>query len=259
MVVPTADDASSSSTAACDSIAETTPVADAIEIVIADAGTTDAAAAVAGAWSEHLRLTHIRADAATGAIGAITRGAEAARGELLVIVDDRTRLLRGWLRPLVRTLRDTPDAGVVGGMLLTADGAVEEAGGVLFADGSITGFGQGSPDPRAPVLGYVRDVPYVSAGLLATRRGLLRRLGGVDHRFGERYADIDYCLRVQAAGLRVVYQPQSVAVGPTPPGVDASNDGRRRFTRRWTAALAALPQRPELFDAATWDRLARSA
>ncbi len=210
------------------SISETTPVTRALEVLVADS---------------------------------INAGAAAARGEILVVVGEHTRVLPGWLRPLVRTLRDTPEIGVAGAKLLATDGTVDAAGGVLFADGSVTGYGHGAPDPRAPLLGYERDVPYVSAGLLATRRGLLQRLGGVDDAFGQGHADVDYCLRVRAAGLRVVYQPQSVAVRDAEEVADAeaASAAHVRFVRRWATPLAAFPSRPERFDAATWERLALSS
>lgn len=215
------------------SISETTPVTGAIEILVADA--------------------------AEGSVAARNRAADTASGELLVFVADGTLVQPGWLRPLVRTLRDEPDVGVVGGKLVAADGSLAEAGGVIFADGSVTSFGRGSPDPQAPLLGFVRDVHFVSADLLATRSGLFRRSGGIDGGFHDGYEDVDYCLRVRAAGRRVVYQPQSVAVGVPRPAPALTSAAGKRFVRRWATPLAALPARPERFDAATWDRLARVA
>lgn len=256
VLVPTAD-APARLDACLRSIAETTPATGAIEIVIADAGTNDDGARVADRWSRQLALRHVRADPDRGAIGAVNPGAEAARGELLVVVSDDTHVLTGWLRPLVRTLRSEPDVGVVGARLLAADGTVEEAGGVIFSDGSVTGFGHGLPDPRALVLGYEREVPWVSGGLLATRRGLLRRLGGIDPLVGQRHGDVDFCLRVLAAGRRVVYQPQAVAVRHLPPDADAAGVPHPWFVRRWGSLLATLPARPAHFDDAAWGRLAR--
>jgi Glycosyltransferase like family 2 len=215
------------------SISDTTPVIDAIEIVVADA--------------------------AQGSILARNRAADEARGDLLVFVGDRTLAQPGWLRPLVRMLRDEPDVGVVGGKLVAGDGTLAEAGGVVFADGSLASFGSGSSDPQAPLFGFVRDVHFVSADLLATRTGLFRRMGGIDGLLHEGYEDADYCLRVRAAGRRVVYQPQSVVVTDARPAPAPASDAGKRFVRRWTAPLAALPARPERFDEATWDRLARVA
>ena len=179
-------------------------------------------------------------------------GAAEAQGELLVFVGDGAQPQRGWLRPLTRTLRDAPDVGAVGGLLVSPTGAVAAAGGVVFADGSAIGFGSGSPDSRSPLFRVVRDVPYVPASLLATRAGLLARLGGFDSLGDAEYAAVDLGLRMHAAGRRVVYHPQSVAV------VQEHEPGAapRLFTRRWAARMATLPARPEWFDAATWDRLA---
>jgi GT2 family glycosyltransferase len=242
------------------SIWQTTPVVGAIEIVVADATATEEGAGVAEAWSQRLGLRYVRAEPAQGLIAACNVGANAARGEFLMFLSDDMLALPGWLRPLVRTLRDEPDVGVAGGKLLSDHGGLEQAGGVIFADGSRASFGCGALDPDAPVYGFVRDVHYVSADLLATRAGLFRVLGGFDSLFlAGDYADVDYCLRVRAAGRRVVYQPQSAVVRRAEPADGTTNANRDRFTRRWTSTLASLPAPPEQFDDATWDRLARVA
>jgi len=217
------------------SIAQTTAVTGAIEVLVTDP------------------------DPARGAIAALNEGAEAARGGFLILVGDRTRVLPGWLRPLVRTLRESPDVGVVGGKLVGDAEVAQEGGGVLFADGSTAAFGRGLTDPYDPVLGYVREVDFVSASLLATRSGLLRCLGGFDDLLGESHADVDYCLRVRGAGRRIVFQPQSAVLAPSRAPADPASDARARFVRRWASSLAALPARPEQLDAAAWGRLAQRA
>ena len=123
-------------------------------------------------------------------------------------------------------------------------------------------------DPQWSVIGLSRNPPasnhgrlrYVSADLLATRAGLFRGSGGFDSLFlAGDYADVDYCLRVRAAGRRVVYQPQTAVVRHTEPAKGTTSADRDRFTRRWLSTLASLPAPPERFDDATWDRLARVA
>lgn len=243
-------------------IAGTTPATAAIELLVVDAGVRDASAVVLAGGGPERAARYVRADPPQGRVAALNVAADAARGELLVFVGDHTVVHPGWLRPLVRALREDPGAGVAGGRLLAADGTVEAAGGTLFADGSTLGFGCGGTDPHDPLLGYGRETPYVSADLLATRTGLLRRLGGMDTLIGEARADVDYCLRVRGAGRRVLYQPQTVATARARPAdeeLDGTGDGRRRFGRRWAAALAALPERPAHVDAATWVRLARNS
>jgi hypothetical protein len=232
------------------SLAETTPATGAIEIVVADAGETDHAAAVASAWSARLPLRYVRADPALGPVAACNAAADAARGELVVLLGDRTRVSSAWLRPLVRALRDELDVGVAGGKLLAEDGVIDEAGGLVFADGSLAGFGRGAPDGD-PLAAFARDVDYVSADLLATRRGLFRRLGGIDGRFHPGFEAADYCLRVRLAGRRVVYRPDAVAARLPYPAVAAGDDARARFAgggprrsrRRPSGPRASTPPR----------------
>jgi hypothetical protein len=231
-------------------IAEATPRADAIELLVVDDGQTDAFA-VATAWGAH----YVRADPAQGRVAALNVGAEAARGRLIVFLADHIELRRGWLRPLTRLLRADPDVGVVGAKALTPEGRLAHAGGVLFADGSTEGFGRGSLDPDDPLVGFVRDVSYVSFDLLATRAGLLQRLGGLDTLLTADRADVDYCLRVRAAQRRVVFQPESHFVSRRVDALPAHD--HRLFLRRWGAPLAARAPRPERLDAGAWARLAR--
>src|SRR5206468_3712541 len=136
----------------------------------------------------------------------------------------------GWLPPLLRTFVDRPDAGVVGGKLVFPDGRLQEAGGVVFSDGSAANFGKWDKYIDAPLYNFVREVDYVSGALLATPRDLFRRLGYFDTRFRPiYYEDTDYCFKVRDAGLRVYYQPESVVIhleGSTS-GIDSSKGDKR--------------------------------
>ena len=59
-----------------------------------------------------------------------------ATGEVLIFLNNDTLPQPGWLPPVLRILRDQPQAGAVGGKLLYPDGTLQEAGGVIFADAS---------------------------------------------------------------------------------------------------------------------------
>lgn len=235
-------------------LAETTPVSDAIEIAVTGA---PAAGDIAHGWSDRLPLRWLEADAARCAPALRNLAAASAAGDLLVFLDDGTRPLAGWLRPLVHPLRTEPGVGAVGGKLVTERGAIEAAGALVFADGSLAPFGRGSLDADEATVGFVRDVHYVPGHLLATRAGLLRVLGGFDDRLGNGYEDADYGLRVRAAGRRVVYQPQAVALARERPPGAAATEAHTRFAKRWTATLADFPRRPERLSAETWDAMAR--
>jgi GT2 family glycosyltransferase len=156
------------------------------------------------------------------------------------------------LRALLRTFREHPDAGAVGGKLLYPDGRLQEAGSSVFSDGSAANFGRDDRVIEAPAYNYLREVDYCSGALLATPRALFAEIGGFDKRYAPGYyEDTDYCFEVRKHGYRVYYQPESVVVhteGGTG-GTDLTSGAKRfqvvnheKFARKWKDALRAQPK-----------------
>jgi GT2 family glycosyltransferase len=142
---------------------------------------------------------------------AANQGARAARGELLLFLNSDAILHPGSLRNLVSVLERAETIGAVGGKLLWPDGRLQEAGGVVWADGSYDTCGRGA-DPAAPEYSRERDVDFCSGAMLLTPRELFLRLGGFDERYRPAYyEDVDYCVRLWRDGLRVVYTPDALA------------------------------------------------
>lgn len=201
-----------------------------------------------------------------GFIHSCNRGAEEAGSDYLLFLNDDTLPLPGWLPPLMRLFRDESDVGAVGGMLVYPDGRLQEAGAMIFSDGSGANIGRGDYDLEAPAYNFVREVDYCSGALLATRRALFRELGGFDTHYAPAYyEDTDYCFRVHEKGYRVVYQPESCVIhleGATS-GTDLSVGAkkhqalnREKFRERWERVLSDRPAPPGHFDRATWFTLA---
>lgn len=201
-----------------------------------------------------------------GFIGSCNRGAEEARGEILVFLNDDTVPLPGWFRALVMTLDRWPDAGAVGGRLVYPDGRLQEAGCVVYRDGTGANFGRDDPGPDAPIYRYVRPVDYCSGALLATPRDLFRSLGGFDTRYSPAYyEDTDYCFSLRAEGLSIYYQPEATVVhteGATS-GTDPARGvkryqarNRQTFRRKWSAELEQRPDPPSHYSSLVWHRLA---
>jgi len=207
----------------------------------------------------------LRNDTNLGFGESCNRGARAATGDVLVFLNNDTLPQRGWLAPLVESLRDER-VGAAGSKLVYPDGTLQEAGAVIFSDGSGWNFGHGDANPDAPLFNYVRDVDYCSAAALATRRTLFLDLGGFDARYSPAYyEDTDYCFALRSAGYRVVYQPASVVVhaGGGTAGTDeragvksTQARNRTRFTEKWREALA---DRPSPRDRVTPETLQRVA
>ena len=213
-------------------------------IVVDDASPDDTVAKLAqvGGLRVHAR------EANGGFIAACNDGASLARGDFLVFLNNDTVPQPGWLDALLATFDATPDVGLVGAKLLYPDGRLQEAGGVVFADGSGWNYGRNeAPDDCR--YAYLRDADYCSGAAVAIPRALFARLGGFDTRYAPAYyEDTDLAFAVRATGLRVLYQPASVVVhdeGATS-GTDLSQGPKAAqvrnqavFARKWRDALRA--------------------
>ena len=100
-----------------------------------------------------------------------------------------------------------PETGIVGGQVLHFDGQLQEAGNVIFSDGTCRGIGR-RQSPWHPLAQVRRKVDYVSGCLLMIETRLLQELGGFDTRFAPAYyEETDLCIRSWQAGRPVVYEP----------------------------------------------------
>lgn len=217
----------------------------AFEVIVVDDGSPDASAgtlpAIAG-------LRYHRRAGNGGFIAACNDGAMLARGQYLVFLNNDTVPQPGWLDALLRSFDEIPRAGLVGAQLLYPDGRLQEAGGVVFADGSAWNYGrhQAPGDPR---FCYLRDADYLSGAAIAIPRALFLRLGMFDTRYAPAYyEDTDLAFAVRAAGHRVLYQPaarvvhdEGATAGTDPgSGVKAwQGRNRERFAEHRRDALAA--------------------
>ncbi|MGH8888782.1 MAG: glycosyltransferase [Acidothermaceae bacterium] len=151
----------------------------------------------------------LRSDVNLGFGGGMNRAARHARGELLLLLNDDVEVEPGWLEPLVETLDAHPQAAAVGSRSLFTDGRVQEAGSVLFSDGSTAPVGRGLPAGTAK-WSFVRKVDYCSANSLLVRRSAFDEIGGFDSRyFPAYYEDTDLSLALRAAGHSILYDGRS--------------------------------------------------
>ncbi len=196
-------------TLAClDSIARWMPAA-AIEVLVVDDGSTDG---TPGSLSARDDIRYLRNSENLGFVGSCNRGAREARGTFLFFLNNDTIVLDGWLDALVATFDGLPDAGLVGSKLIYPDGRLQEAGGIVWEDGSAWNWGR-LGDPRSPRYNFLRDVDYCSGAAAMIRRDRFLELGGFDERFAPAYyEDTDLAFALRERGLRVLYQPRSQIV-----------------------------------------------
>ena len=169
-----------------------------------------------------------------------SRNAAAARatGEILVFLEPNAAVLPDWLAPLLRVLRDQPKAGAVGGKVLALNGRLEYGGGVVVAGGRLHALGEDEYSAEGPRSDVVRSVDWCSPVLLATRRTVFEGVGGFDeHLVSAPHQAADYCLRLRAQGLDVLFQPDSAAVRvEATPAIDEPSAD---FVARWSHSESA--------------------
>ncbi|MBN8483074.1 MAG: glycosyltransferase [Xanthomonadales bacterium] len=219
----------------------------AFEVIVVDDASTDETAT---------RLAQIdgivveRNAANLGFVGSCNAGAARARGEFVLFLNNDTVVTAGWLEALVRCFEEVPDAGLVGAQLVYPDGRLQEAGGIVFADGSGWNYGR-FDDPDDPRYAFRREADYCSGAAILLRRALFEQLGRFDARYAPAYyEDTDLAFGVRAAGLRVLYEPRARVIhfeGITA-GTDTGSGMKRyqvvnqaKFLDKWRNELARQP------------------
>lgn len=234
-------------TLACLRAIATHPPAAAIEVIVVDDGSSDETAT---ALPQVAGLRYHRRASNGGFIAACNDGAALATGEYLVFLNNDTVPQPGWLDALLETFAAHPDTGLVGAQLLYPDGRLQEAGGIVFADGSGWNYGR-FESPLDPRYAFVREADYLSGAAIAVPRSLFERLGGFDSRYTPAYyEDTDLAFAIRALGLKTLYQPAACVVhdegatsgtdiGQGPKAFQVRNRGV--FAAKWHEELARQP------------------
>jgi GT2 family glycosyltransferase len=136
--------------------------------------------------------------------------AQQARGDLLVFLNNDTRVFSpDWLDELSMWAQH-PAVGAVGAKLLRPDGRIQHAGVILGLTGFAGHIFGGLPENYTGIFGraeWYRDLLAVTGACLAIRRQTFDQAGGFDENLSLCGNDVALCLQLRAAGLRVVYNP----------------------------------------------------
>ncbi len=214
------------------------------ELIVVDDASTDATATLLGKC-RGVRV--IENEQNLEFVGSYNRGAGLAKGRHILLLNNDIIVTPRWLSTLLQTMSAHPECGAVGAKMVRPDGTLQEAGSIVWQDGSALGYGR-DRDPHDPEYAYVREVDYCSAACLLVRADLFRQLGGFDERYRPAYyEDADLCFGIRQLGYRVVFQPQVVVIHYE----FASRSSERaralcevnqqKFVTKWAEAVAGAP------------------
>jgi GT2 family glycosyltransferase len=175
-----------------------------LEIIIVDNASTDDTAALLMSLSG---ATIIHNSENVHFLEGTNQAARAAKGEYLLLLNNDTQVLPNSISAALTTLQSDSSIGAVGAKLILPDGSLQEAGSIIWNDGSCLGYGRGK-DPMSPEFQFQRDVDFCSGAFLLTRASLFLQDGGFSEKFKPAYyEETDFCMRLWRQGHRIVYDP----------------------------------------------------
>ncbi len=182
-------------------------------------------------------------------------GVAQASGDILCFLNDDTEVITiDWLDQLVARV-SLPKVAAAGPKLYYPDGTIQHAGVILgLGVSGVAGHAcHGLPRGSHGYFGRAyleRDVSSITAACMAIRAEVFRMIGGFDEAMPLAYNDVDLCLRLRAAGWRIIWTPTvelmhrgSASLGRHDKGAHAEQYVRdvALMRQRWQSVLDADP------------------
>ncbi len=175
------------------------------EIILVDDASSDASIAFVRERYPEVRIVPLARN--SGLAVGCNAGAQAARGELLVMLNNDTEAEPGWLAALVEMAAAHPHAGAIASKMLLFDrrDTLHNAGDLMGADGIPRNRGVWERDAGQ----YDHD-PAIFGGCgggVMYRRAAWDQAGGFDERLFMYLEDVDLAWRLRLLGWDAVFAP----------------------------------------------------
>lgn len=137
-------------------------------------------------------------------------GASFANGDYYLLLNNDTEVISpDWIEEMLGYCM-RPDVGIVGARLYYDDDTVQHAG-VILGFGSIAGHcfiqqPRGNSGYQHRIIS-AQDYSAVTAACMMVDKKVFEEVGGLSTELAVAFNDVDFCLKVGAAGYRVVYNP----------------------------------------------------
>ncbi len=175
-----------------------------IELILVDSGSSDEITSIES-YLHGARI--IRPGENIGFLRGCNLALTHVRAPYVLYLNTDVLLCPGAVDNAIRRLDAMPGAAAVGGKVVRSHGLLQEAGNLVFSDGSTIGRLR-DRSPLSPEANYLRDVDYVSGAFMLLRTQLVQDVGGFDMRYAPAYyEETDLCVRLAQRGWQIVYDP----------------------------------------------------
>lgn len=178
------------------------------EIIVVDNGSTDGSREFIAREFPATRVLALESN--RGFAPAVNAGIRAARGDVIVLLNNDTEADPNWLAEIARALETDPRAGMIVCKLRLFDQRdhLHSAGDFYRVDGIPGNRGvweqdRGQYDDARGIFGGC-------GGAVAYRKAMLDEIGAFDEALGSYCEDVDLNWRARLAGYPVVYAPNAI-------------------------------------------------
>lgn len=175
-----------------------------MQIILVDGGSRDETARI----ERHVHgLDIVRLAENVGFLAGSNAGLARVAAPYVLFLNNDVDIFPGAIDAALRRLRQEDRTGAVGAKLVRTTGQLQEAGSIIWNDGTTSGYLRDA-SPQCPEANYARPVDFCSGAFLMVRTELAKALHGFDPHFSPAYyEDTDLCVRIRQQGFDVLYDP----------------------------------------------------